>query len=59
MIGFQQTEDLANRRQAAAARGGGGVRDSIEIRQETCRILTILVITSALSTYLQERTKNH
>ena len=45
MIGFQQTEDLANRMQAAAARGGGGVGNSMEIRQETWRIRTILVIT--------------
>ena len=35
MIGFQQTDDLANRRQAADARGGGGVGDSMETRQET------------------------
>ena len=35
MIGFQQVADFANRRQKAEARGGGGVVDSMEIRQLT------------------------
>ena len=39
MIGFQQTEDLANKRQAAEARGGGGVVDSMEIRQDTLQMV--------------------
>ena len=42
MIGFQQTEDFANKRQAAEARGGGGVVDSMEMRQDTLQMFQVI-----------------